>query len=101
MLWCKYKYSQIYLYFTGDSLAFHNGYGFTTNDRDHDPVTYVNCAVYFKGAWWFKDCLRSDLNGQYLRGPHTTYADGVNWIHWKGYNYSLKTTVMKIRPMEL
>ena len=100
MLWCKYKYSQIYPYFTGDSLTYHNGYGFSTKDRENAPFTIINCAVYYKGAWWFKDCHKSDLNGKYLGGPHTTVADGVNWDAWKGFSYSLKKTVMKLRPME-
>jgi len=54
--------------------------------------------VQYKGGWWYTACHDSNLNGRYLRGPHTTYADGVNWEHWKGHYYSLKFTEMKIKP---
>ena len=30
-------------------------------------------------------------------GKHKTYADGVNWKSWKGYQESLKTTAMMFR----
>ena len=82
---------------SGDSLAFHRGMPFTTKDQDSDSEG-GNCAITFKGAWWYKDCHHSNLNGLYLRGNHSAEADGVNWIHWKGYYYSLMRTEMKIRP---
>ncbi|XP_019637151.1 PREDICTED: ficolin-2-like [Branchiostoma belcheri] len=70
----------------GDSLTYHDGKPFSTKDRDNDG----SCAQLHKGAWWYNSCYRSNLNGLYL--------DGVNWRHWKGYNYSLKRTEMKLRP---
>ncbi|XP_028411124.1 microfibril-associated glycoprotein 4-like [Dendronephthya gigantea] len=83
----------------GDSLSYHNGMAFTTKDSDNDNFG-VNCAVTFKGAWWYGHCHYSNLNGLYHNGAHTSNADGVNWYHWKGYHYSLKSTSMKIRPRE-
>ena len=84
----------------GDSLSYHRGQAFTTKDQDNDSSS-TNCAVYYKGAWWFASgCHTSDLNGLYHHGKHSSYADGVNWYHWKGYKYSVKRAEMKIRPVK-
>ncbi|XP_078686378.1 microfibril-associated glycoprotein 4-like [Branchiostoma floridae x Branchiostoma belcheri] len=82
----------------GDSLAYHHGRTFSTKDRDHDSYA-ASCAQIYKGAWWFSACHNSGLNGLYHGGPHTSNADGVNWVHWKGWHYSLKHSEMKIRPI--
>ncbi|KAL9985725.1 hypothetical protein ACROYT_G008163 [Oculina patagonica] len=83
----------------GDSLTLHNGYPFTTKDQDNDSWG-SNCAVGFKGAWWYTACHHSNLNGLYHHGgQHSSYADGVNWYHWKGHYYSLKRSEMKIRSV--
>ena len=74
----------------------HNGRPFSTFDQDNDD-NGNSCAVTFKGAWWYESCHDSNLNGQYLSGEHTSFADGVNWKLFKGYHYSLKYTTMKIR----
>ncbi|XP_023931537.1 fibrinogen-like protein 1 [Lingula anatina] len=82
----------------GDSLAYHNGASFSTKDRDND--TYEkNCAQKFKGAWWYKACHNSNLNGLYHLGDHSSNADGVNWETFKGDHHSLKSTEMKVRPV--
>ncbi|XP_019619720.1 PREDICTED: fibrinogen C domain-containing protein 1-like [Branchiostoma belcheri] len=80
----------------GDSLAYQNGMGFSTKDNDNYPY---NCAQTYKGAWWYRGCHHSNLNGQYLLGFHESFADGVNWKAWKQYHDSLKRTEMKIRPV--
>ena len=77
----------------------HNAKKFSTKDQDNDSNNGGSCAVTYKGAWWYSACHASNLNGLYLRGPHKSYVNGVNWHAWKGYHYSLKVTEMKIRPV--
>ena len=83
----------------GDSLARQRGYFFSTKDRDNDSWSGGNCAISFKGAWWYDSCHGSNLNGLYHRGRHSSYADGVNWSTWKGYHYSAKRAEMKLKPV--
>uniref|UniRef100_A0A452QVJ8 Fibrinogen C domain containing 1 n=1 Tax=Ursus americanus TaxID=9643 RepID=A0A452QVJ8_URSAM len=82
----------------GDSLLKHSGMRFTTKDRDGDH-SENNCAAFYRGAWWYRNCHTSNLNGQYLRGAHASYADGIEWSSWTGWQYSLKFSEMKIRPV--
>nr|XP_058973805.1 ficolin-1-like [Pocillopora verrucosa] len=85
----------------GDSMA--EGYSvsnmqFSTKDQDNDYRNDLpSCAQRFKGAWWYRNCHWSNLNGLYLSGPHATFADGVNWYTFRGPRYSLKRTVMKVK----
>ncbi|XP_069774770.1 fibrinogen C domain-containing protein 1-like isoform X2 [Narcine bancroftii] len=81
----------------GDSLLKHSGMGFTTKDRDND-LSMNNCAMFYHGAWWYHNCHTSNLNGRYLKGHHTSYANGIEWSSWTGWQYSLKFVEMKIRP---
>ncbi|XP_044517216.1 ficolin-2 [Gracilinanus agilis] len=82
----------------GDSLTYHNNNPFTTKDRNNGPDK-ENCALRYKGGWWYKQCHLSNLNGLYLRGPHESFANGINWKTGKGYNYSYKISEMKLRPI--
>lgn len=81
----------------GDSFSGVSGYRFTTKDVDLDDVAGGNCAVVYRGAWWYSSCHQSNLNGAYLNGPHASYADGVEWNTWTGYYESLAKTEMKVR----
>ncbi|XP_044165383.1 ficolin-2-like [Acropora millepora] len=83
----------------GDSMAYQNGMRFSTKDQDNDLESY-SCAETFKGAWWHNGCHKSNLNGQYLGGPHKTHADGINWKAFRGFGYSLKRSEMKLRPQQ-
>ncbi|XP_072096753.1 tenascin isoform X2 [Mobula birostris] len=78
----------------GDSLSYHQGRPFSTRDRDND-VAVTNCALSYKGAWWYKNCHRVNLNGKYGVANH---SQGVNWYHWKGHEYSIEFVEMKLRP---
>ncbi|XP_078364720.1 uncharacterized protein LOC144649139 [Oculina patagonica] len=85
----------------GDSLTFHRGQNFSTQDQDNDNDLDENCASSWHGAWWYTNCHYSNLNGIYrLENRSFREGDGVNWYHWKGYEYSLKRTEMKIRPVD-
>ncbi|XP_062504742.1 ficolin-1-like [Corticium candelabrum] len=81
-----------------DSLSRHNGMKFSTKDQDNDIFSGGSCALRYQGGWWYDACHESNLNGKYLKGSHSSYANGVNWRHWRGYGYSLKFTEMKMRP---
>ena len=95
----KYRFFQIHFPGNaGDSLSGHMGFPFSTRDQDNDSWS-ANCATRFKGAWWYGSCHSSNLNGLYHRGRHSSYADGVNWYRWKGFNYSAKRAEMKLKPV--
>uniref|UniRef100_A0A8C5K474 Tenascin-R n=2 Tax=Jaculus jaculus TaxID=51337 RepID=A0A8C5K474_JACJA len=78
----------------GDSLTYHQGRPFSTEDRDND-VAVTNCAMSYKGAWWYKNCHRTNLNGKYGESRH---SQGINWYHWKGHEFSIPFVEMKARP---
>uniref|UniRef100_K7G1A3 Tenascin R n=1 Tax=Pelodiscus sinensis TaxID=13735 RepID=K7G1A3_PELSI len=79
---------------SGDSLTYHQGRPFSTKDRDND-VAVTNCAMSYKGAWWYKNCHRTNLNGKYGESRH---SQGINWFHWKGHEFSIPFVEMKMRP---
>ncbi|XP_034410897.1 tenascin-R [Cyclopterus lumpus] len=78
----------------GDSLSYHQGRPFSTKDRDND-IAVTNCASSYKGAWWYKNCHRANLNGKYGESRH---SQGINWYHWKGHEFSIPFVEMKMRP---
>uniref|UniRef100_A0A8D0L5Y8 Fibrinogen C-terminal domain-containing protein n=1 Tax=Sphenodon punctatus TaxID=8508 RepID=A0A8D0L5Y8_SPHPU len=99
----KAKYELILGNFTGgtagDSLSSHNNMPFSTRDRDNDKNIALNCPWRFRGAWWYNSCHTSNLNGIYWIGKQEEFATGINWLTGKGYYYSYKFTVMKLRPV--
>ena len=77
----------------GDSLAYHNGMRFSTYDNDND-IWYNNCAQEWTGAWWYKYCHYSNLNGRYFNAPTNNYR-GIIWDSWK--STTLQFSEMKTR----
>ena len=68
-----------------DQLTYHNSMAFTTKDRDNDKKS-SNCAVTYRGAWWYSSCYGSNLNSNY--GGNTYYT----W-YW-----DLLGSEMKLKP---
>lgn len=60
----------------GDSLSYHQGRPFSTEDRDND-IAVTNCAMSYKGAWWYKNCHRTNLNGKYGESRHSQVGDAL------------------------
>ncbi|KAM4663305.1 ficolin-2-like isoform 1-T1 [Discoglossus pictus] len=83
----------------GDSLTYHNNMKFSTKDQGNNLSPNNDCAVLYKGAWWYNYCHYSNLNGLYLLGNHSKLGIGINWYHGKGSYYSYKHCEMKIRPL--
>ncbi|XP_042211481.1 angiopoietin-related protein 1-like [Homarus americanus] len=91
-LWVK-DYSGV----AGDGLAYHNGARFTTMDKDHDTWGQ-NCAISFKGGWWYRNCHYTNLNG--LRAGRYGEQSGqyIVWSMWEGIT-PIRSTEMKVRPI--
>ncbi|XP_053328477.1 ficolin-1-B-like [Spea bombifrons] len=83
----------------GDSMVGLNGVKFSTKDKDNDLYAAGSCSELYKGGWWYTDCHGANLNGLYLQGQHSSFANGINWNSGRGYYYSYKYCEMKIRPV--
>ncbi|XP_026577842.1 tenascin-X-like [Pseudonaja textilis] len=78
----------------GDALSYHSGSVFSTRDRDPNRVI-IPCAISYRGAWWYRNCHYTNLNGLYANNRD---QQGVNWFNWKGFEFSIPFTEMKLRP---
>ena len=76
-----------------DSMADHNGYPFTTIDRDNDAWYGDNCAaseyIGDGGGWWYGSCFDTAL---------TLSHTGSAIIYWETQPYYFPHVEMKIRP---
>ncbi|KAM8718082.1 hypothetical protein ACLKA7_004740 [Drosophila subpalustris] len=84
----------------GDSLEYQQGMKFSTFDRDNDGLEELNCAILSTGAWWHNAelyCHFSQLTGTYKDNRH---VKGIKWDTFRGWEYSLKTAIMMIRPIK-
>ncbi|XP_032998055.1 tenascin-X isoform X12 [Lacerta agilis] len=78
----------------GDAFTYHSGSVFSTKDRDPNRVI-IPCAVSYRGAWWYRNCHYANLNGLYANNRD---HQGINWFNWKGFEFSIPFTEMKMRP---
>ncbi|XP_066249852.1 microfibril-associated glycoprotein 4-like isoform X2 [Euwallacea similis] len=84
----------------GDSLSYHGGSKFSTKDRDEDTWVEGSCAQAHGGAWWYKSCDKSNLNGKYIPGdqPEFLKYQAMYWESFGGSQKGLKYARMMIRP---
>lgn len=85
-------------FLAGDSMEDNHFFYFGTLETDRDEYD-GNCALLMTGAWWYADCGKSNLNGQYLAGPTHASSVGVFWETWRGASYSLRYADMKVRKI--
>ena len=74
-----------------DSMAFHNGMQFSTNDRDNDILNGQCASLYGGNGWWYSNCYRALLTGNH----------GNSWLHWRNNQGALlyyPFAEMKLRP---
>ncbi|XP_048488907.1 fibrinogen C domain-containing protein 1 [Plutella xylostella] len=97
-----YRISTLGMYYgnAGDSLTYHAGQKFSTPDVDNDEWKDGACAIEHGGAWWYKECDKSNLNGKYsMAADDIVRTQAVYWISFKGPNYPLTKTKIMIRPL--
>jgi len=91
-----------------DSLQVQNGSPFSTWDRDNDGWSDQNCAQVYKGAWWYKACHATNLNGlNYNKNDvkarqdenKNVYAKGIIWLNGTTHDhyFSWPYVEMKIK----
>ena len=88
--------SELYFFILGtarDALTPHRGMLFTTKDGDNDKLSGANCAMIYKGAWWYYYCDRSDLNGLYRPSK-----GNIRGMYWWRHKPETTRSEMKIRP---
>ncbi|XP_071516393.1 microfibril-associated glycoprotein 4-like [Panulirus ornatus] len=81
----------------GNGMKYHNGMSFSTKDRDNDNST-ENCAVQWKGGWWYNSCQHVSLNGPYVGPERSPGAEAILWFPWRFFSV-LKKTEIKVRPV--
>ncbi|XP_031767403.2 fibrinogen C domain-containing protein 1-like isoform X1 [Galleria mellonella] len=96
-----YRISTLGSYYgtAGDSLSYHAGQKFSTLDIDNDEWKDGSCAMEHGGAWWYKECDKSNLNGKYSMSADEHRGQSVYWISFKDPNSPLTKSKMMIRPL--
>ena len=83
-----------------DRLIYHNGMQFSTKDRDNDQAS-GSCASgsSWQGAWWYKNCEQSNLNGRYRYGVSSWGT--MTWVTLGyGARDAMRFTEMKLRSRD-
>ena len=75
-------------------MSLHNGMKFTTIDNENDRFGKGNCADLYYGGWWYNSCHQANLNGEM---GNDSYAKGIIWKSWHGYEYSLTGSTIMIQ----
>ncbi|XP_053624592.1 angiopoietin-related protein 4-like isoform X2 [Plodia interpunctella] len=83
----------------GDSLSYHAGQKFSTLDVDNDEWKDGACSMEHGGAWWYKECDKSNLNGKYSLTNEDQRGQTMYWISFKSPDLPLSKTKMMIRPL--
>ena len=84
-------------------VSYQNGMMFTTRDRDNDRLSNYNCASdLYRGGWWYRDCARINLNGNYEGVVTPTYTGIIvmyidTTTRGSHYTKAVKSTEMIIR----
>jgi len=82
----------------GDSLSYHWGMNFTTQDQDNDAFASANCAKDgWLSGWWYRSCTACQLNGDY---NSTSPFTRIGWSTWTRHAHPFRFTEMKIRPQQ-
>ncbi|PIK58778.1 tenascin, partial [Apostichopus japonicus] len=81
----------------GYALSYHLNSAFSTFDRDNDKAGGTSCAAIYHGAWWYKKCALSNLNGDYMAANDA--QSSIYWYGLPGGSTNIKYTEMKIRPV--
>ena len=86
-----------------DSLSYHNNSAFSTKDRDNDARD-ENCATQYLGAWWYRSCHYSNLNGYNYNSDNIRpiFGKGIIWRNEQNvaeqyFYFSWPKVEMKIR----
>ncbi|XP_058446720.1 ficolin-1-like isoform X2 [Malaya genurostris] len=87
----------IYRGSAGDSFSENLYSKFSAMDQDNDSSSTRHCAIVYHGAWWYRECHHSNLNGKYVKGTVSEYATSMCWHTFMGYYYGLKTSKILIR----
>ena len=87
----------------GNFFSYHTGSPFTTFDNDNDANTTGNCAVNFRGGWWFDDSHYANLNGVYYANKLDAISSqaprghGIRWGFCWNVTYPAHTSLMKLK----